>query len=281
MQMKPVIEQADDAVEDAAMVTVGVDLAGRTGTTGVCRVTWGRRPAVELLPARHDDDLLAAMRSADKTGLDSPLGWPVAFTALLAAHRTGVELPALAHHAACADGRPGLGNTFTHRLTDDVAWKRTGAGKQRPLSVSADKLGIVAIRAVGLLARLAEGGLAVPRDGSGPVAEVYPAFALIQWGLGPEGTYKGKEATAARARILAGLEAGLDLDLSGRVRDRCVASDHDLDALISAVVARAAARGLTEVPVTDHERAMAAVEGWMHLPRRDVSLAAVRGQTAP
>ncbi|MFF3613160.1 DUF429 domain-containing protein [Streptomyces sp. NPDC002580] len=270
-------EHGGDAVDEGAMVTVGVDLAGRTGTTGVCRVTWGRRPAVELLPARHDDDLLAAMRSAEKTGLDAPLGWPVAFTALLAAHRNGVEPPALAHHAACADGRPGLGNTFTHRLTDDVAWKRTGAGRQRPLSVSTDKLGVVAIRAVGLLARLAEGGPAVPRDGSGSVAEVYPAFALTQWGLAPEVTYKGKDATAARSRILDGLEAGLGLDLSDGVRGRCVASDHDLDALISAVVARAVARGLTEVPVTDHERAMAAVEGWMHLPRRGVDLSEVRG----
>lgn len=279
MQVKPVTAEADGVVRRGAMVTVGVDLAGRTGTTGVCRVTWGRRPTAELLPARHDDDLLAVMRPADKTGLDSPLGWPVAFIALLTAHRTGVELPALDHHAACADGRPGLGNTFTHRLTDDVAWKRTGAGKRRPLSVSADKLGIVAMRAAGLLARLAEGGPAVPRDGSGSVVEVYPAFALIQWGLAQEGTYKGQGATAARSRILAGLEAGLDLELSDRVRDRCAASDHDLDALISAVVARAAARGLTEAPATDHERAMAAVEGWMHLPRRDVGLAEVRGQT--
>lgn len=278
MQVKSGMRRAGG--EDGAMVTVGVDLAGRTGTTGVCRVTWGRRPAVELLPAKHDEDLLSAMRSADKTGLDSPLGWPVAFIALLAAHRTGAELPPLAHHAARADGRPGLGNTFTHRLTDDVAWKRTGAGKRRPLSVSADKLGIVAIRAAGLLARLAEGGPAVPRDGSGRVAEVYPAFALMQWGLASEGTYKSREATAARSRIVAGLEAGLDLDLSDRVRDRCVASDHDLDALISAVVARAAACGMTHAPATEEERAMAAVEGWMHLPRRDLPLTAVRDGAA-
>ncbi|PJE96556.1 DUF429 domain-containing protein [Streptomyces carminius] len=257
-------------------MTVGVDLAGRTGTTGMCRVTWGRRPVVELLPAKLDNDLLAAMRSADKTGLDSPLGWPVDFISLLVAHRAGAELPALADHATCADGRPGLGNTFTHRLTDDVAWKRTGAGRRRPLSVSADKLGVVAIRAAGLLARLAEGGPAIPRDGSGPVVEVYPAFALIQWGLAPDGTYKGKGATAARARILAGLEDGLDLDLSDRVRGRCVASDHDLDALISAVVARAAACGMTHVPATEEEQSGAEVEGWIHLPRRDLPLTAVR-----
>ncbi len=262
-----------------ARVTVGVDLAGRTGTTGVCRVTWGRRVVVELLPAGDDDALLAAMRSADKSGLDAPLGWPVAFGALVAAHQSGAELPVLAHHEACADGRPGLGNTFTHRLTDDVAWKRTGAGRRRPLSVSADKLGVLAIRGAGLLARLAEEGRAVPRDGSGAVAEVYPAYALVMWGIAPEGTYKGKGkgAEAARHRILVALEAGLGLDLSEGVRARCVGDDHALDALISAVVARAVARGLTEGPVTAHERAMAAVEGWMHLPRRDVGLAEVRG----
>lgn len=231
-----------------ARVTVGVDLAGRTGTTGVCRVTWGRRAVVELLPARDDDDLLAAMRSADKSGIDAPLGWPVAFAELVAAHRSGAELPALAHHEACADGRPGLGNTFTHRLTDDVAWKRTGAGRRRPLSVSVDKLGVLAIRGAGLLARLAEEGRAVPRDGSGAVAEVYPAYALIMWGIASEGTYKGKGegAEAARGRVLAALEAGLGLDLSGEARRRCVADDHALDALISAVVARAVALGLTE-----------------------------------
>ena len=56
------------------------------------------------------------------------------------------------------------------KLTDDVACKRTRAGRQRPLLVSADKLGSVAIRAVGLLTRLAEGGPAIPLDGSGLVA---------------------------------------------------------------------------------------------------------------
>ncbi|MFF8566522.1 hypothetical protein ACF06N_16350 [Streptomyces albidoflavus] len=85
-------------------MTVGADLAGRTGTTGVCRVTWGRRVVVELLPARDDGDLLAVTGSADKCGLDAPLGWPVAFGALVAAHQSGAELPVLAHHEACAEG---------------------------------------------------------------------------------------------------------------------------------------------------------------------------------
>jgi hypothetical protein len=40
--------------------------------------------------------------------------------------------------------------------------------------------GVVALRAVYLLERLAEGDESVPQDSSGPVAEVYPAFALVQ-----------------------------------------------------------------------------------------------------
>ncbi|MFF7364669.1 DUF429 domain-containing protein [Streptomyces sp. NPDC008125] len=266
-----------DPVADAPMVTVGIDLAGYTGTTGVCRVTWTGRPVVELLDARNDDDLLAAMRTADRTGLDSPVGWPMEFTSLLAAHRAGTELPVRTRYAPCSDGREGL-SRFTHRLTDDVAWKRTGAGRQRPLSVAADKLGVVAMRAVDLLERLAGAASAVPRDGSGSVVEVYPAYALMQWGLAGKGSYKKSTpaALAARARILAGLADGLSLDLGARVRDRCTRSDHDLDALISAVVARAAACGMTHPPVSDEERARAMVEGWMHLPRRDCPLSAVR-----
>lgn len=267
----------DVRMTTAPMVTVGIDLAGYTGTTGVCRVTWTERPAVELLDGRNDDDLLAAMRTADRTGLDSPVGWPVEFMSLLTAHRAGTELPERSWYAPHSDGREGL-SRFTHRLTDDVAWKRTGAGRQRPLSVAADKLGVVAMRAVNLLERLAGAGPAVPRDGSGPVVEVYPAFALMQWGLASKGSYKKSTpaALAARAQILAGLADGLGLDLGERVRERCTRSDHDLDALIAAVVARAAACGMTHPPVSGEERAMAEVEGWMHLPRRDCPLPAVR-----
>lgn len=259
------------------MVTVGIDLAGRTGTTGVCRVTWSEEPAVELLPGRSDEDLLDAVRSADRTGLDSPLGWPVAFAALIGAHRAGAALPVRGGYGPREDGRPGLGNRFTHRLTDDVAWKRTGASKQRPLSVSADKLGVVAMRAAELMERLADGGPALPRDGSGPVLEVYPAYALLQWGLAPAGTYKGKDGGPARTAIVEALEHGLGLTLPAPVRERCAHSDHDLDALVSALVARAAALGLTDPPETEEERAAAAIEGWMHLPRRGAPLAGLRG----
>ncbi|MBY8878975.1 DUF429 domain-containing protein [Actinacidiphila acidipaludis] len=269
-------ETGAEAVE-APAVTVGIDLAGYSGTTGVCRVTWAERPVVEVLDGGDDEDLLAAVRSAGKTGLDSPIGWPVAFASLLAAHQAGRKLPVPSRYLPHASGRQGLGR-FTHRLTDDVAWKRTGAGRRRPLSVATDRLGVVAIRAVSLLERLAESGLAVPLDGSGAVAEVYPAHALLRWGLAGEDSYKGPKPTAlaARTRILAGLTEELGLDLTEHARDRCTRSDHDLDALVAAVVARAVACGMTHGPDTEEESALAAVEGWMHIPRPEASLRAVR-----
>jgi hypothetical protein len=43
-----------------------------------------------------------------------------------------------------------------------------------PLSVSADRIGQVAMRCACLLAQLAQQGYAVDRSGGGKVAEVYP-----------------------------------------------------------------------------------------------------------
>ncbi|MFE1145834.1 hypothetical protein ACFW42_01625 [Streptomyces albidoflavus] len=95
------------------------------------------------------------------------------------------------------------------------------------------------------------------------------------------GNHRDKGAEAARDRVLGAQEAGLGLDLSGESRRRCVADGHALDAPISAVLARAVARGLTEGLVTRGARALAAVEEWMCLPRRDVGRDEVRGPFGP
>ena len=46
-----------------------------------------------------------------------------------------------------------------------------------------------------------------------------------------------------------------------------MASDDALDAVLCALIARAAALGLT-VPPPDQDRERARAEGWIHLPRR-------------
>lgn len=55
------------------------------------------------------------------------------------------------------------------------------------------------------------------------------------------------------------------LELSPVTLKRCTATDHALDALVSALVARAQALGLTH-PVPDGADGQVAREGWIHLP---------------
>ncbi|MFF4209351.1 DUF429 domain-containing protein [Streptomyces sp. NPDC001796] len=253
-------------------VTVGVDLAASTRRTAVCRMLWGGGPGVtaEFLEPEGDDGLLAVIRSADKTGLDCPLGWPSSFVATVGAHHRGEPLPPPAGYGKHADGRPGL-DPLRFRLTDDITWKATAM--RPPLSVSTDLLGVVALRAARLLDVLAATGAEVPRDGSGAVAEVYPAAALRRWGIRPAGSYKraAPEARAVREHIIGSVEAGLGAPLPGAVRERCADSHDHLDALVCALVARAVLVGDTVGPRTADERAAAAREGWIHLPGPDLA----------
>lgn len=119
---------------------------------------------------------------------------------------------------------------------------------------------------------------AIDRTGSGVAIEVYPAAALRQWGFDATGYKGGKpEQQEKRQRLAEAIAEAtaswLDLNAEERALvaasdDALVAaSDHLLDALVSALVARAAAVGLT-VPIPDDALAVAATEGWIHLPRR-------------
>ena len=99
--------------------------------------------------------------------------------------------------------------------------------------------------------------------------ETYPAAALAAWRVECVG-YKNRGAlrlaTAVRHRVVADLDAALEswLDIEP-VRERCVESDHVLDALVSGLVAIAATAGST-YPPTNVERGAAVVEGWIHVP---------------
>ncbi|MCI3270596.1 DUF429 domain-containing protein [Streptomyces cylindrosporus] len=260
-------------MERERAVTVGVDLAASARRTAVCRVVWSDEGAldVEFLVPDGDEELLALVRDADKTGLDCPLGWPSDFVATVLAHHQGVRLPVPDRFEARADGRPGL-DPLRFRLTDDLTWKATSM--RPPLSVSTDLLGVVALRAARLLDALAAAGAPVPRDGSGPVAEVYPAAALRLWGIRPARSYKnaGPEAREVREHILHSLETGLGLSLPEPVRERCADSHDHLDALVCALVARAVLAGHTGWPRTPAESSVAAQEGWIHLPAGDLAV---------
>ncbi|GAA3062104.1 DUF429 domain-containing protein [Streptomyces glomeratus] len=253
-------------------VTVGIDLAASARRTAVCRVVWQEAggPAAEFLVPHDDGDLLDIVRTAGKTGLDCPLGWPSHFVDTVVAHHRGERLPAPARFGVRTDGRPGL-DALRFRLTDDLTWRTTAM--RPPLSVSTDLLGVVALRAAHLLDALAADGVAVPRDGSGTIAEVYPAAALRRWGIRPPGSYKSgtAEARSVREHIVGSLESGLGSPLPEPVRARCTDSHDHLDALICALVARAVLTGDTRWPGSADEREAARREGWIHLPGTDLA----------
>ncbi|MHC3471331.1 DUF429 domain-containing protein [Streptomyces sp. 7R007] len=258
-------------------MTVGVDLAASARRTAVCRLGWaadGSLSAVEFPVPDGDEALLDLVRAADKTGLDCPLGWPSSFVATVLAHHEGRPLPSPARFGERADGRPGL-DALRFRLTDDLTWKTTST--RPPLSVSTDLLGVVALRAARLLDALGASGTPVPRDGSGAVAEVYPAAALRLWGVRLGRSYKNgtAEARAVREEVLRPIETGLACPLPPSARSRCLDSHDHLDAFVCALVARAVLVGDTRWPQTGDERAAARQEGWIHLPGPD--LAALRG----
>jgi predicted RNase H-like nuclease len=140
-----------------------------------------------------------------------------------------------------------------------------GAGN--PLSIAADRIAVPAMRAARLFSQLAARGEPVDRTGKGRVVEVYPASALRRWGL-PADRYKKAKGRAVRCELIGQLEsqAGSWLTLSPAVRERCQADDNSLDALVAALVARAAARGLCEAVPTELAE-LAAREGWIALPK--------------
>ena len=166
------------------MHVVGIDLAARADTTAAvvlepAAAGWVARAAVS--PA-GDDDLVAIAAGAAMVGVDAPLGWPDAFVDAVTAHHSFRAWPGSTDRTA-----------MTHRLTDHRTRPTTG---RMPLSVSADLLGVVGMRAALLQRRWADEvwGAPAERDGSGVLVETYPAAALSAWGVEHRG-YKARAST--------------------------------------------------------------------------------------
>lgn len=206
-----------------------------------------------------DHMILAALRTADRAGVDGPFGWPDAFVDVVSAHH--IRASATENEVFA---EPGV-TRFVRRMTDD--WVRAQTGLI-PLSVSADRIAYVALRAVRLLAQLDGPGFDAGRV-NGTAVEAYPAAALKVWGLS-HNRYKGKTNYDALARLiddLCGLAPWLDF---GPHRALCAASDDAFDAVITALIARAAARGMTELPDTA-QLPVAEREGWIHVPNQPLN----------
>jgi predicted nuclease with RNAse H fold len=239
--------------------TLGIDLAAQPANTSACAVEWGPgRPIVSQLRSGLDDEtLLEAIAGADKVAIDAPFGWPDEFVEAVTAHRNRA-------------GWPGSGEDqdlyrfqLSFRATDRRLIEQ---GARRPLSVSTDLIGVVAMRCAYLLDRLAAYGQPVDRAGSGKVIEAYPAPALTSWGLSATG-YKSRVGAARLPELLSALEEGLgSLEMKLQHRELATSDHNCFDALVCSLVARAAALGLTQPPDPGEEADRATREGWIHLP---------------
>jgi hypothetical protein len=238
------------------VITLGIDLSSQPRGTAACAIEWadGRARVLEVACGQDDDALIARIDGADKIGIDVPFGWPDAFVEAVAGFHGAPVWPEATVTA------------LRYRQTDRVVAERTG---RWPLSVSTDLIGVPTFRAARLLARLAAGGQAIDRGGGGRFVETYPAAALRLWGFASTG-YKRRDGEANLRALLGRIEARTRpwLTLGAAARRLCCTSDDALDAVVAALVARAAALGLCEIP-PPHLAAAAAREGWIALPLAD------------
>jgi hypothetical protein len=212
----------------------------------------------------HDKLIVTAMRglwgdlpTPSKVAIDAPLGWPIDF------------VRATAEPASWPVGLDGDRKRLERRATD--YWVHDFASKL-PLSVTTDRIAYAAMRAAGVLAHYAATfDESIDRSGmTGLVCETYPDPAIRKLGLWPQDagardSYKG-DAQALRGKIVRRLVEGAPwLQISPMHQEACIESDDCLDAVVCALVARAAERRQTVEPpaeLTDE----AQVEGWIHLP---------------
>ena len=249
--------------------TVGVDLAAQDTTTGLAVLDWrpGAVQVAALQVGTGNGEIIAAAAGAAVVGIDCPLGWPAGFTDLLVAHRSGTVHPADGVDSAAR-------RSLAYRRTDFRVHERTG---RWPLSVSADLIGYPAMRAAGLLAGWPAAGRPLRRSGvDSCVAEVYPAAALLRWGL-PSRGYKSDPGIRSNL-IAALLQQAPRLDL-GTWAPLCARSADALDAVLAALVAGAVQLGRTLRP-EPADLALAEEEGWIHLPDADF-LTGPWGATGP
>ena len=232
--------------------TLGVDLAGESKPkkTAYCLIEWVKPKAriIELHCGANDAVLLEGFGRSDKIGIDAPFGWPTAFADAVYAHQRQNVWPAVRTAS------------LRYRTTDHIVRERI---KRWPLSVSSDLIGVTAMRAARLLSETGP----IDRSGYGRFVEVYPAAALHIWGFSFT-SYKENKGKENRRALTHCLMTATEkwLDWSGDAQQKCEKSDDALDAVVAALVARAAATDQIE-PIPQKYMATAKREGWIALPR--------------
>jgi hypothetical protein len=264
-------------------LTMGIDLAAKAEKTAVCLLRWeGREPTLVMLRRGKADDSTPfcdkwlsttayGVRgdyggTITKVGIDDPFGWPIDFLDAMASYRDAPNWP-----TALDDPR----KKFCFRETDRFVRNLTG---KQPLSVSANLIAIPAMRCATLLSDIArhKGNESVSRDGSGLCCEVYPDPALRHWTADSPAwadgkSYKGAANGAKRVQLLESLLSALPIGDPLGALEKVSLQDDYLDALVCALVARAAELDQTIRPQDEKQVESAAIEGWIHLPSGQLS----------
>ncbi|MEM9068086.1 MAG: DUF429 domain-containing protein [Myxococcota bacterium] len=221
-----------------------MDLASQPVRTGLVVLRWdGPNAEVERAVFGATDAEILEVAKTGAVGIDAPFGWPAAFRQLLAG-----EAP----------------TPWNNDVRDRLSFRKTDFAVREvmgrwPLSVSTDRIALPALRAQGLLA-----ALSVTDRSRGRVVEAYPALALRRWGL-PFRGYKKPTDRAVRETIWAGLQTKAPWL---RMTDPATLLAHAdvLDALIAALIAEVAVRGLA-APIPDDPALRQ--EGWIVIPDED------------
>lgn len=232
------------------MVTWGLDLSTDPRKCAAVAIRWdaGRPHVLEvrkrLTPAMIVD--LITSRDA-QFAVDVPFGWPDAFIGFVTAHRDQAQRPP-------GDRDAWRKETLARRATDDRLL-RYGA---LPLPAAFDRLGKTAVMWSAIEFDLGEAGIRLDRSGiTGRVCETYPSAALAAWRL-PKAKPSLEFIRQAFPFLTIGNDCASELSTGEDARD----------ALVCALVARAAALHLTVLP-GDGVVVRARREGWIHVMEQD------------
>ncbi len=237
------------------MLIAGVDLAAEPKGTALALIDWipGRAVLTDLQLGVADEAIVAAATGVSKIGIDCALGWPVEFINF-------VNLQAeISTGSPQFDGGIDWRRKLAYRETDRRVRQVTG---RWPLSVSTDRLGMTAMRATGLLSKMAHHGIPIDRSGAGKVVEIYPAASMRIWGFQTSGYRASRDIRAQLLRSVLTEAPWLDLQFNTELM---IESCDAFDAVIAALATRSAALGQYQAP----EAALleqAKIEGWVALP---------------
>jgi hypothetical protein len=247
--------------------TIGINLSAAAKFTTLVAIEWKDDGAwvSEAIVDLEDDELIGYLSSGDYTGVYAPFGWPVAMVEAVASYTNSDQWQRASRREFRHRKTEGFVHDVLQAEADQELW---------PQSVSCDRLALQARRMAQLREQLfAETGKRFDRAGGDHIIEVYPPGASLLWGMGnhlgngnsklPEVDDKPGKEFIERAEAAAPW-----LQWRDGKRGVCLKNEHTIDALLAALVARAAELNLT-IPPENGEADLAPREGWMHLPSKD------------